>query len=75
MSDPEAPDPPDPSPRPSRSGQPGAPLDPDGSNIFGPDAPNVRSDDPSWGQPEPEAPPPSPPTASPDELDFAPDGA
>jgi hypothetical protein len=48
-------------------------LDPDESNIFGPDAPNTREDDPPGGQVVPEAPPPEPPSAVLDYGDFAPD--
>jgi hypothetical protein len=48
-------------------------LDPDESNIFGPDAPNVREDDPPGGQVVPEAPPPKPPDTPLDYGDFAPD--
>lgn len=48
-------------------------LDPDESNVFGPDAPNTRADDPPGGQVAPEAPPPEPPSAVLDEGDFAPD--
>jgi hypothetical protein len=48
-------------------------LDPDEANIFDPDAPNVREDDPPGGQVVPEAPPPKPPTTPLDHGDFAPD--
>ena len=47
--------------------------DPDEPNPFGPDAPNVREDDPPGGQVVPEAPPPKPPTTPLDYGDFAPD--
>lgn len=50
-------------------------LDPDESNIFGPDAPNTRDDDPPGGQVVPEAPPPEPPSEPLDHGDFAPDEA
>lgn len=48
-------------------------LDPDEANIFGPDAPNTREDDPPGGPVEVEAPPPEPPKAVLDDGDFAPD--
>jgi hypothetical protein len=48
-------------------------LDPDESNIWGPDAPNTREDDPPGGQVAPEAPPPEPPSTALDHGDFAPD--
>jgi hypothetical protein len=44
-------------------------------NPFGPDAPNVRADDPPGGQTVPEAPPPKPPATPVDYGDFAPDEA
>jgi hypothetical protein len=47
--------------------------DPDEPNPFGPDAPNVREDDPPGGQVVPEAPPPQPPATPLDYGDFAPD--
>ena len=50
-------------------------LDPDESNVWGPDAPNTREDDPPGGQQAPEAPPPEPPSAVLDHGDFAPDEA
>jgi hypothetical protein len=50
-------------------------LDPDESNIFGPDAPNTREDDPPGGQYAPKAPPPQPSTYPLDHGDFAPDEA
>ena len=53
-----------------------ADLDPDESqHRFGPDAPNVREDDPPGGQVVPEAPPPKPPATPLDHGDFAPDEA
>jgi hypothetical protein len=48
-------------------------LDPDESNVFGPDAPNTREDDAPGGQVAPEAPPPEPPATPLDHGDFAPD--
>ena len=48
-------------------------LDPDESNIYGPDAPNTRGDDPPGGQVAPEAPPPEPSKVPLDHGDFAPD--
>jgi hypothetical protein len=57
----------------SRSGQAGSGPDPDAPNAFGPDAPNVRDDDPPGGQVVPEAPPPKPPVAPRDHGDIAPD--
>jgi hypothetical protein len=48
-------------------------LDPDESNIFGPDAPNTRKDDTPGGRVAPEAPPPRPSTYPLDHGDFAPD--
>ncbi len=45
----------------------------DESNVFGPDAPNTREDDPPGGQVAPEAPPPEPPATPLDHGDFAPD--
>jgi hypothetical protein len=48
-------------------------LDPDEANIFGPDAPNTREDDPPGGQYAPEAPPPEPSTYPLEHGDFAPD--
>ena len=56
-----------------RTGQPPSGPDPDEPNPFGPDAPNVREDDPPGGQVVPEAPPPKPPTTPLDYGDFAPD--
>jgi hypothetical protein len=53
----------------------GADLDPDDPNRFGPDAPNVREDDPPGGQVIPETPPPRPPAPPLDHGDFAPDEA
>jgi hypothetical protein len=50
-------------------------LAPDESNVFGPDAPNTREDDPPGGQVAPEAPPPKPATTPLDHGDFAPDEA
>lgn len=48
-------------------------LDPDDSNRFGPDAPNVRADDPPGGQTPPTAPPVLPSRYPLDHGDFAPD--
>lgn len=48
-------------------------LDPDDSNRFGPDAPNVRADDPPGGQVVPTAPPVQPSRYPLDHGDFAPD--
>ncbi|HZW31371.1 MAG TPA: hypothetical protein VFF52_11725, partial [Isosphaeraceae bacterium] len=62
-----------PTDRRSRSVQTGIGPDPDAPNPFGPDAPNVRDDDPAGGQVVPEAPPPKPPVAPLDHGDFAPD--
>ena len=47
-------------------------LDPDESNVLGPDAPNTREDDPPVGR-VPKAPPPEPPSTVLDDGDFAPD--
>ncbi len=46
---------------------------PDGANPFGPDAPNVREDDPPSGPFDPEASPPDPSPIPLDDADFAPD--
>jgi hypothetical protein len=62
------PNPPTPDP-----GQPGTVSDPDAPNSFGPDAPNVRDDDPEPGHELPEAPQPTPPAEPLDDDDFAPD--
>ena len=59
--------------RPAGASRTRTDLDPDESNIFGPDAPNVREDDPPGGQVVPEAPPAKPPAAPLDHGDFAPD--
>ena len=72
MSNPPAPRIPKPSDPPAPPVSPGTVSDPD---AFGPDVPNVREEDPKTTHSEPIAPPPGPPTASPDELDFAPDEA
>jgi hypothetical protein len=75
MSNPAAPHVPD---SPRRTDQPGVPKagpDPDEPNPFGPDAPNVREDDPPGGQVVPEAPPPKPPDTVLDDDQFAPDEA
>jgi hypothetical protein len=56
-------------------GRVGSGPDPDEPNPFGPDAPNVREDDPPGGQVVPEASPPKPPTTPLDYGDFAPDEA
>jgi hypothetical protein len=48
-------------------------LDPEESNRFGPDAPNVREDDPLGGQVIPETRPSKPPEKPLDHGDFAPD--
>ena len=48
-------------------------LPPDESNVFGPDAPNTRADDPPRGRVAPEAPPPEPPATPLDHGDLAPD--
>lgn len=48
---------------------------PDPPNPFGPDAPNIREDDPAGGPVVPEAAPPTPPEAPLDEDNFAPDEA
>jgi hypothetical protein len=58
------------------TGQPGPPPsipDPDEPNPFGPDAPNVREDDPPGGQVAPRANPPKPPDTPLDHGDFGPD--
>ena len=47
-------------------------LEPDESNIFGPDAPNTREDDRSGGRVAPEG-PPKPPSTVLEHSDFAPD--
>ena len=77
MSNPAAPSvPPGPgrSDRPDSSGPgPVAGHDQDQPNPFGPDAPNVREDDPPGGQVVPEAPPPKPPDTVLDDDQFAPD--
>jgi hypothetical protein len=66
----------DPAGKPSTStGRARTDLDPDESNIFGPDAPNTREDDPSGGQYATEAPPPEPSKVPLDHGDFAPDEA
>jgi hypothetical protein len=57
------------------AGRAGTDLDPDESNVFGPDAPNTREDDPPGGQVAPEAPPPDPSTYPLEHGDFAPDEA
>jgi len=72
MSNPAAPDVPQEAERPAPGG---SVATPEGPNPFGPDAPNVRGDDPAGGQITPEAPPPSPPETPLDEGDFAPDEA
>ena len=58
---------------PGRPGQAAPGPDPDEPNPFGPDAPNVREDDPPGGQVAPEASPPKPPATPLDHGDFAPD--
>jgi hypothetical protein len=58
--------------RPS-SPQPGPGPDQDQPNPFGPDAPNVREDDPPGGQVVPEARPPTPPATVLEDDQFAPD--
>ena len=72
-STPRGPAAPQPADRLSRSGPAGRGPDPDEPNPFGPDAPNVRDDDPPGGQVVPEAPPPQPPATPLDHGDFAPD--
>ena len=49
------------------------PTDPDEPNPYGPDAPNVRDDDPAEWQEIPLAEPPKPPKTVLDDSDFAPD--
>ena len=73
MSNPAAPQPPEKPRRWDRPSTPGAGPDQDEPNPFGPDAPNVREDDPPGGQVVPEAPPPSPPETVLDDDQFAPD--
>jgi hypothetical protein len=58
---------------PNDFGQARNDLDPDESNIFGPDAPNVREDDPPDGQVVTEVEPTKIPDAPLDYGDFAPD--
>ena len=58
---------------PKDAGRARSDVDPDESNIFGPDAPNVRDDDPPNGQVVPEAAPAKPPDTPLDHGDFAPD--
>jgi hypothetical protein len=73
MSNPAAPRPPE-KPRPwDRPSTPHDGPDQDDPNPFGPDAPNVREDDPPGGQVIPEAPPPSRPETVLDDDQFAPD--
>lgn len=73
MSNPAAPRIPQDSPRHDPPGQAGEGPDPDAPNPFGPDAPNVRSDDPTGGQVVPQAEAPTPPAIPLDDDDFAPD--
>ena len=51
----------------------GVDPDRDDPNPFGPDAPNVRSDEPDPGPLLPEAPVPTPPTELLEDDDYAPD--
>jgi hypothetical protein len=64
------PNPPDPTPHP---GQPGVVSDPDVPHSFGPDAPNVRDDDPPPDLKPPIAAPPTPPAEPLEEDEIAPD--
>jgi hypothetical protein len=70
MSDPTAPK------SPKSSGpvrKVGVDPDTDDPNPFGPDAPNVRSDEPDPGPLLPEAPVPTPPAEPLEDDDYAPD--
>ncbi len=62
-------------PEETQPSQGGYDLEPDDPNQFGPDAPNVREDDPPGGQVVPLAPPVQPSTYPLDHGDFAPDEA
>jgi hypothetical protein len=75
MSNPAAPHPPEKPRRRVRPSTQGNGPDQDEPNPFGPDAPNVRDDDPPGGQVIPEAAPPSPPETVLDDDQFAPDEA
>jgi hypothetical protein len=73
MSNPAAPSVPPDAERGERPSHPLPGPDQDQPNPFGPDAPNVREDDPPGGQVVPEAPPPKPPATALDDDQFAPD--
>ena len=73
MSNPAAPRLPEGTETEPGAGSAGTIPDEDGANPFGPDAPNVREDDPPGGQAIPPAPQPPPPAVPLEEADFAPD--
>ncbi len=73
MSNPAAPRLPEETELEPGAGSAGTIPDEDGANPFGPDAPNVREDDPTGGQAIPLAPQPPPPAVPLEEDDFAPD--